>query len=229
MCIISWNKAFCLFPNNTFVKRETYLLDVVRPDGTPGIRASFLRKTAKYGLRVKLRHWDRFAPKTAANAAREDRSFNELEHRRRLADKHSWTIDLPTSGITAPRTPDFILDSASFKLCGDIPRGRNPYERHQGYILRSKALESPILQHTYLYVPEGDGTGWGELQKELDILTLLELKKLREEERPAFYGRLSAQPQLVNDLMRGWKVPSSWAFYDDDMRQLVGRVLGTEE
>ncbi|KAF1846390.1 uncharacterized protein K460DRAFT_356074 [Cucurbitaria berberidis CBS 394.84] len=107
LSFITWNKAYSLFPRTTFVRKECYLLQKIE-DGEAGdsIRAH-LTELSKNGIKTKAHHWD-------------DEQEHEITRIRRVGDKHTWVINLETTGleIVMSPVPDAAIEASTFKNPG---------------------------------------------------------------------------------------------------------------
>lgn len=95
--IISWNKAYAIFPKSSFIWHKGFLAHVL--DGK--LKDDYSR----YGWRTQDVQW-------VEDEAR-DKSF---VRERRVGDKHSWMILFDTTDVSWSPTPDFVLEHAVFSI-----------------------------------------------------------------------------------------------------------------
>ncbi len=96
--IVSWNKAYSLFPLSTHVQRKGYLLKeledyITSPEYT------------QQGWKLEELRWPE-----------EKRLNHPIKHTRRVGDRFTWTIPLNTEGVTGSKTPDYVLEHACFGM-----------------------------------------------------------------------------------------------------------------
>lgn len=95
--IISWNKAYAIFPKSSFIAHKGFLAHVL--DG------KMKDDYSRYGWRTQDVQW-------IEDAAR-DKSFCP---ERRVGDKNSWVIGFDTTNVSWSATPDFVLEYAVFSI-----------------------------------------------------------------------------------------------------------------
>lgn len=98
--ILTWNTAYSIFPLPTFIHGKSYLLKPIRMDSEYGEWAF------PSGMKIQDALWD------------EERTRNHpIREQRRIGDRFTWTIDLPTRGITCrSKVPDSVLQHCHFML-----------------------------------------------------------------------------------------------------------------
>lgn len=104
--IISWNKAYCMFPNVTFMDRRMYFLH--NPDEAMG---QILSKYSAHGWRTS--DWVDYDQAKGCNRPGIQENF------RRIGDSLTWIIPLNTYKIRAPTCPDSVLESCTFQIFPD--------------------------------------------------------------------------------------------------------------
>jgi hypothetical protein len=105
---ISWNKAYSVFPYETFVKQECHLLE-----------------ESRWPLDWHLRHIQQEVIASEFGSTRSLPIAKEGPDTtiRRIGDKHTWILSLDIEGVTVPTIPDAILESTTFEVrCLDQPR-----------------------------------------------------------------------------------------------------------
>ena len=136
--IISWNKAYAVFPQPSFLYHKTYLL--------MSMTDYFGKLLSKYGERG----WtvqDNLWPEDEA-------SHKSMLEPRRLGDKWTWIIPFDQTGVSRPDTPDSVLEFSTFDLV------KQEYEQPiPGYytieVMRFKSL---VLKYMYASLKDYDET-----------------------------------------------------------------------
>jgi len=160
---LSWNKAYALYPQPSFLYHKTYLL---RP-----MSDYFGRLLAKYDGRV-WQSQDVLWPEDEA-------SHGSMLVPRRVGDRFTWIIPLDDKGVNRAETPDSVLEYASWSL-SKTETGR--YDLHY-YATCAFSFGALILKYQYIYHPEregfaSDGFWLFFLGPRLDRLSLMELYKV---------------------------------------------------
>ncbi|KAH0167768.1 hypothetical protein KCU86_g17818, partial [Aureobasidium melanogenum] len=104
--IITWNKAYCMFPNVTFVDRRMYFLHT--PDEAMG---QILSKYSAHGWRTS--DWADYDQARGCNKP------GIRENLRRIGDSSTWIIPLSLYKIRTPGRPDSVLESCTFQIFPD--------------------------------------------------------------------------------------------------------------
>jgi hypothetical protein len=100
---ITWNKAYCLFPLATLIKRNCYPTDDFYED-----IAEDLEELALEGLQPKC------CPSTESSILpHHDASITDV---RRIGDRYTLTMELDTEGVQTSEMPDGVIESATFQL-----------------------------------------------------------------------------------------------------------------
>lgn len=184
--VISWNKAYAIYPQSSFIHHKSYLLK--KMDDYNG------RSVAKYDARG-WRSQDVLWPE-------EEASHGCIFKPRRLNDKFTWTIPLDDTDVAPAETPDFVLEFSSWKLakCSEDDRW-NISSKLLFYKTYCDKIRTPILEHCYIFQHRcfsSSRGGYEEcfwedfLQPRLIRMTLMELHKV-----PA-----AKRSQLIEDMMK---------------------------
>ena len=201
-CVLSWNKAYCVFPLSTFVQHKSYLLHDWN---------EFTRDTAEYesfrGWNVQEVMWPE-----------EKRHNHPIRERRRIGDRYTWTIPFNTIQVDWLKTPDYVLEYATFKMDTSKSYDDNinygsgqPEDRN--YTIEALELKSRVLKHTYYC---GDARMRDFFQSRLHVSTILELKKLAPEQRPANFNDIMRNGGDVYSALEGFDHPAKWVYRDDE-------------
>ncbi|KAI4660153.1 uncharacterized protein J4E79_005958 [Alternaria viburni] len=152
---------------------------------------------------------------------------------RKLGDKRTLCLQLDTEGVKAPTTPDAVLESAMFLL----RRYENPFVsqyhevQHPRHSIQFMSLGHPILKHTYLIPTTNDqlfasnndlAHRMEDLRIKLDGLTLKEMEKVPEAERPIEFARVRDAHESGSILKDTFSLPVDWTFYDDEVLEELG-------
>ncbi|KAL8686449.1 MAG: hypothetical protein Q9218_007098 [Villophora microphyllina] len=172
--VISWNKAYAIYPQPSFLYHKSYLLR--RMDEYNG------KSLAKYDARG-WKSQDILWPEEEASHACMLRS-------RRLNDRYTWTIPLDTQDIP-PATiaaPDFVLEYTSWQLSRPKQEGNLFY-----YKTYAEKFSAPTLKYRYVSPAYWPGGFWKDfLGPRMDRMSLMELHKIPVEKRS----------QLVTETMK---------------------------
>ncbi|XPS81696.1 hypothetical protein M3J09_013624 [Ascochyta lentis] len=238
---ISWNKAFALWPHNSFFGRESYLL--VNLDATVGDHLSILDDE---GINTKTVSWDqRRVPQDVFHDRYEDSDI--MTRRRRIGDKSSWILNLDVEGVQSPGISDAVIETTTFHLY--VPWKYTQNRQGSNYILDyDEVIGHPVLKYQYVTLAEDTLDEEGrvqlndiqerertshysrrceELKDRLNELTLLELTKIPAAERPPLYAHLSQEGREIEDASttRGhFKLPATWRFHDDEVIAFLNKA-----
>ncbi|KAF2124370.1 hypothetical protein P153DRAFT_130608 [Dothidotthia symphoricarpi CBS 119687] len=209
--LITWNKAYSLFPYRIFMKQESHLLVEFDPD-----IAYHWRRLEHEGIKSKTIEWSQ----------KED--SHPITCPRRVGDKYTWVINLDTQGIETPELPDEVLETATFQIRlwdKDHDTGRGPVMR---YILDFRELRHPVLKYPYIVLREPSTVSPSAfrqkckaLEKRLDELTLFQLLLIHPACRPSEYDQLANDEVKANQLRGKFELPASWTFYDADVVEFL--------
>jgi hypothetical protein len=205
--VISWNKAYSIFPDATFLERETFVLLPLDDSSKKAI--------VKYGERG-WKNW------TSSENQRPDekelpRSLapKPTDQFRRVGDTKTWIVDLNIDSVGIPSTPDYVLEHACF-ITEELSWQAS---HHPGPSFRLWAIlvENPILRYKYC---EADRINfWDDMKRKLDDLTKLEIEKLDAEDRPDWFTAFFAVPDRQGHpnyrALDPLDKPSTWSYYDD--------------
>ena len=134
--MISWNKAYAVFPQATFIDRRGIILQELNDN-----RVTYLQKYIRRGFSFHS------VPPGQA------KSMPAIEQDRRVADCHSWIIQLDTVGIAGPSLPDWSLEYAGINLKKSldfITDGRISEGRLERYTVNMVRVKSYVLRREYL-------------------------------------------------------------------------------
>jgi hypothetical protein len=205
--IITWNKAYAIFPEPTFLHHKTYLLtpldDYYKPllakieaRGWP--RHEILWEEQKGGVRGSWQGW--------TNSNQPSR-FTVWQ--RRIGDKRSWIISLPIEQVKQPAMLDTVIEYSEF----DVEMGKLDSVSDLYYYIRAPLFTSPVLRYTYTYTQVLNRLGeW------LVYLSCSKLSKLKPDERPAGYDdALLEAERIEHSFPEDYEVPEGWTYYDQDL------------
>jgi len=206
--IISWNKAYSLFPLITHIQRKGYLLkDLDEYITSPEYN--------RQGWKIQELMWPE-----------EKRLNHPIRHTRRVGDRYTWTLPLDTKGVAWSKTPDYVLEHACFAITiGGDGRG-DPHvpslyydtppdecdEDHTSiahYRITTRLFSSKTLKYTYLCSNERMRD---YIRLRVDRATLMELRKIRVENFDTFLARPHNIHRRIEDLER----PDTWTYWDDE-------------
>ncbi|KAL9583902.1 MAG: hypothetical protein Q9212_002430 [Teloschistes hypoglaucus] len=168
MNILTWDKAYALFPNSTFFTRKGVVLKK---------RDDVLQRFAdKYeGRDYRLTEMERYDKR---------RNTAEIAEIRRPGDRLTWSIPFDTAGIGPPKTPTFVLEHSAF----GFERRASPPRECCTYAIIASPFESCVLRYQFTrprHVDSNDAaTFFAKMQAKLDDLTVQELGRLPVDLRP---------------------------------------------
>jgi hypothetical protein len=224
---ITWNRAYCLFPRNTFIEKEGFLLQNLDCEDWGEEYRATLCDLSKVGINTK-------------GLPLSEKQDVQVTMHRRIGDKYTWMIDLDTSLLPQgclDHVPNAVIEATTFRVrpCEDVGN-IGPIPRYEMANLTS--FEHPILRHLYLVLEDktkaGDSkTEYGyqitKLKQQFDNLTRLEILKLSDDERPndyrQFVDRGGVQDKHPSTFTWGQlTVPECWTYFDDDLLKELNRL-----
>jgi hypothetical protein len=226
--LISWNKAFSLFPYSTFVKQEAYLTQTLSDD-----RAKIIAELHDYeGVKTKTLCWEKM----------DTPGYKTIRRHRRICDKYTWVMDLNTTGVEDPGIPDAVLESSTFQLRrwtveADGYLGTDePVPR---YVVDCAQFLHPVLKYSYVVLVEGgdhdDLTPVSPLRQQcielaarLNEATMIEMMKIPSTKRPPEYNQLIAGQVEANNLRGRFELPKNWTFYDKEIMEALASEWGAQ-
>jgi hypothetical protein len=137
---ILWNKAYALFPQETFVEDQAYLLRNLTDVAKGEVDRISLKELKKHSIKIKTRSWDD-GP---------DDTDSKMAMRRRIGNTQTWTVTLATSNMDVlnPR-PDNVIESSVFSVYKlGYSNERGPVDRY--HLNASPIFNHAILRHTYI-------------------------------------------------------------------------------
>jgi hypothetical protein len=214
--VITWNKAYAVFPQPTFLHHKTFLLKSLTDYYGPLLGKLTSRGWKTYPT-LSLDEEDGIRD---AWLRRTDVGGGSEICRRRFGDKSSWIIPLPTYEIKWPDMPDSVLAYSEFEIMTEDAHTASPdLDLHVSrYHIFCPIFKSLVLRHQYIYC-----TVILELGDRLEALTRLELLKMKPSERPA---DLTQRNTFSSG--RLWEStfdrPESWTYYDEDLIEWIDRA-----
>ncbi|KAL8976048.1 MAG: hypothetical protein Q9205_007875, partial [Flavoplaca limonia] len=197
--IITWNKAYSIFPLTTFIQKRGYLLRL--PD------ADFASLMVNY----TQRGW------TIQQSLRpgDPRANHPIRENRRIADKFTWLIPLDVRKVKSSKTPDAVLEYSTFGFRISRYRRWDPFieEGNFSYMIAALLYPCDALRYKYTY----SLTDWRAFMiYEATRLTRLELGKLKPSQRPPQYDRLlyGKSSKLGHKSIEN---PECWTYWDPEI------------
>lgn len=163
--VMSWNKAYTIYPQSSFLHHKTYLLKEMNDH-----YGKLLAKHETRGWKSQDVLW------------REDEaSHGSILQDRRVGDQWTWIIPFNNTGVDRSEMPDSVLEYSCFRLEKDLDSGLHFYEC---MVLN---LCSLVLRYGYTNLT-GDRVGsefWAQFAgPRLERLSLIELLKVPQSSRP---------------------------------------------
>ncbi|KAH0277827.1 hypothetical protein KCU91_g2927, partial [Aureobasidium melanogenum] len=138
-CFITWDKAYCLFPEYTFDKRKmkfAHGLDTTYDSVLP-----LLRKYVQRGCFLD----DNSFTQGPDMAQERQETIADLQGFRRIGDSKTWSIPLDCTGITPLEVNSTVIEKNTFHV--RVEEGRSGLE----FMIRTGAFKCCILKHTYTF------------------------------------------------------------------------------
>jgi hypothetical protein len=88
--VITWNRAYCLFPSASLIKKASYVVTWLHDRS-----AAHLADLTEEGIKTKLTVWNQRKRPTTTEA---------ITCPPRVGDKHTFVVELDTEGINTPAT-----------------------------------------------------------------------------------------------------------------------------
>lgn len=218
---ITWNRAYALFAQHTFVDRTAYLLQNIDHVvlGT-WFRNQLVALKATGTKTLGLDLDDQFGANPDLPVAQT----------RCAGDAHTWKFDLDTTNIEPCSPPNKdALELSTFKLfkCPDGDLVRGPIDRYT--MDAHPTFHFSVLKQVYFtvtdttaahrtgYVPPRPMTQYADkvaaVAKKMQDLTRLELLQVPAEQRPADYDAHAMG--VAKFVWKEGEEPKTWTFFDD--------------
>ncbi|KAL8922951.1 MAG: hypothetical protein Q9208_004913 [Pyrenodesmia sp. 3 TL-2023] len=212
----------------------TSLAGTRRTHYSPGQRSSNTRRISLSPLDARSsEHVARYSGRgwKAQDAAwPEDKvAKRAIQQDRRVGDRFTWTIELPTKGITPlPRTPDFVLEYSHFGLYEEV----DDQTSLKYYNVHASPLGAPILEHQFTHgacqeeLVTSRRRSWRSYVLErITKLTMLELSLLQPGEQPSNYADVlqywrylvKCSEYRPKPSMADFSKPDRWAYRDEEI------------
>ena len=137
--VLSWNKAYSIFPDATFISRPMFqLYQYHYSEDIP------MANLAKY----EHRGWRLSVPTDISTFNSAYMKVNGVRH---IGDPKTWTIVLDISDIEPSTTPDFVIESAFFDMScmrraiGVTTKAGTRVAYY--YLVRAFEYEASVLKH----------------------------------------------------------------------------------
>ncbi|MCJ1381787.1 hypothetical protein MMC17_004898 [Xylographa soralifera] len=191
--IISWNKAYSIFPLPTHVQHKTYLL--TKMNDRSGI---LLSDQSQRGWDVQDVLWQE-----------EESPRHPVQLQRFIGDEFTWTIPFDTDDMEPSITPDNVLQYSQFGLQKAAQRVSD--DSFYYYRISSVIYEACTLR--YRYTHSGFETNfWNECMSDrMNRLTRLQLYQMKPANRPP--GAFNNPDFRSHE--GAFEKPWDWKYYDD--------------
>lgn len=138
--IITWDKAYCMFPHLTFINRRMYFLH--NPDEALG---QILSKYSAHGWRTS--DWADYDQTKGCGKPGIRQSI------RRIGDSATWTIPLSLHKVRVPNTPGSILEGCTFQI---FPESRSQESQHavaglKTFSIGAQTFSCCMLEYAYTF------------------------------------------------------------------------------
>ncbi|MCJ1348685.1 hypothetical protein MMC31_006918 [Peltigera leucophlebia] len=204
--IISWNKAYAIFPKSSFISHKGFLAHAL--DG------NITDDYSRYGWRIQDVQW--------GEDERGDKSFGLT---RRVGDKYTWIISFDTTNVSWSPTPDFVLEYAVFSIETYKLNRTGPFH-YYGYKTSTGHRSTALLRYPYAIPGHHSGgmqmpgfVSWVDfLNDRLGRLTPIEISKLAPANRPTNFA------QILNGEVGHWDISHDtftnsdyWVYWDEEI------------
>lgn len=219
--LITYDKAYALFPRETYLDKEAYLLKSTL------IYQDQFACLSEDGLKALPQHWDDDGGLVEAVA---------LKRPRRIGDKHTWVINLDTNGIeTSTHPSNAVIEHSTFRIRSHHRDSSYPSPQDlSAYELDAKpVLRHAIFKHPYVTMAE-PGRSYHvqqekrryahklqELAEKMKTLMLFQLKNVADAEQPndfddfVFNGSHARLYPISEFVWNEDEVPAAWTFFDE--------------
>ncbi|KAI4934814.1 hypothetical protein J4E85_002674 [Alternaria conjuncta] len=211
---ITWNKAYSVFPDHTFILKQGHLLmDIKHWKHLP-------QELAKW-MRVGIDIAPCSLPDALLPHAKTD-STSTLLGNRLVGDKRSWVVSLNTDRIEPSPFPDLPIDYAGFEVTRFLNDETetlldSPSPQFNHYTIEMTVVESFALRYQYIFADKA----YPE-QHHFRGRTIVQLYALGAARRPSGFAQIFAQTNHSNlRAIAGFVPPESWKYYDDEMHKFL--------
>jgi hypothetical protein len=149
MCFITWEKAYCLFPDITFVKHEAYTtLRTHNLRGGPALLRTWRVANLKTVPVPLQEHRESLKILAERNALSRSVWGNTSEtsiyaQERYVGGSQSWIVPLDTSGIIPAARPSYLTNYAGFRVSPQ-------FTTLPHYAVCTSLVRSVALEHQYI-------------------------------------------------------------------------------
>jgi hypothetical protein len=234
--VISWNKAYSLYPQCTMLTKEAFLLNMIDEQICEELSEDF-NSLSEDGIVAKGVHWSAMHDPTNVP--------EELTPRlRRIGDKFTWIINLNTEGISPTScVPDNVLQSSTFRMA--LPFRSSSFEMPVSYYtMMVRSLTAPTIKYSYTYATTDEKDQYNRehnfmeysnsiswLNLRVHEATMVEITKMKTQDRPAIYAQIFALGVDVSSV--DWNAvdiqkPATWKHYDDELLKQLHAVWMVE-
>ncbi|KAF1930498.1 uncharacterized protein M421DRAFT_412760 [Didymella exigua CBS 183.55] len=160
--------------------------------------------------------------------------IKKLTRRRQIGDKHTWMLELDTTGVTIPDMPVTVYESTTFRL--KVPTSSEADTSVAHYkVDYDESLKHPVLKyrvfgdHNHLQRNSYSTRKCEELQGRLNELNLIELMKIPVGQRPPQYTELLLNMRLVTGSRGKFDLAPTWTFYDDEVIEFLDKAWKVQQ
>ncbi|ENH75745.1 hypothetical protein FOC1_g10003907 [Fusarium oxysporum f. sp. cubense race 1] len=196
--VITWNKAYCIFPHQTLIKHEFYPLRPLDDDF-----GSELSELSLYGWTTRDIIWPDHAKE----------KFQNFIPVRRVGDSSSLVIALDTNSVVTQAVPDYVIEFSQFEISGDGLQSNTGITGWSFLQTKAKEFSSPALCHCYITT----SSEWRDfVSQRVRRWAWLEVYKIEQRHRPV---QPPASIPLVSEVSipQGFEFPQSWDYADDQI------------
>ncbi|MCJ1392446.1 hypothetical protein MMC18_005313 [Xylographa bjoerkii] len=193
MNIISWNKAYSIFPLPTHIQHKTYLLTNL--DDHFG---ALLSEQSRRGWDVQDVLWQE-----------EESPFHPVQFERFIGDELTWIIPFDVDDMEQSKTPDQVLEYSQFGLDKVIHLVQ--HQEFYNYRISTIIFEACTMRYRYTHSGFNESFWNDFVSDRMDRLTRLQLYLMEPKHRP-----LHAFDDPDFGVHEGsFAKPPDWKYYDD--------------
>lgn len=207
MNVITWNKAFALFPRTTFLRHHAYPLSKLTEYYTL-LHAKYTRRG--WAMRTLPPH---------------SSTPPELSSYRRVGDRMSWQMTLDAQSVVQTGQPDYVLEYSQF----DVTSGFSDYqgrwdelEYAAAFKIEAQLWTSNVLRYKYTFV---NTDFMREFGSRMDYSTLAQLYSLDGEQRM----QLIANAAWVTPWRLRFEKPDGWEYLDEEYTRCIDQNTDKEK
>ena len=214
--IISWNKAYAIYPRSTFIDRKLYLLNLDRVcESAGGVKSP--------------RHYDLIEEYEGLGWALDAHYYqygNDVRYPfgndRLLADSNTWVIAFDVGGVTPSQVPDGPLECSHWTFEANQCESREPHPSHMHQLCSTQVFWHPALRYWYSINYADSNYSWAAfLTLKCNREFARQVNKLTSAAKNSLLATLLSERKVDTwEALRqfDFKAPSDWEDGDDKVK-----------